>query len=377
MHKDYSSILAQGSSSSFVKALGAVADEDGMRNPWDHSGTKALTRCIFESWIDNKRPFDFEECYSRKGLSHLAGHGSKEIIIQLKQVIRSFKKRELKAALSLCAYLTTLLKKDGLPPSLALLDLPLERQNTRPKIKRIATAVIMICVAVLLVGLSVWGVAPELLEQVAMDQPASVGAAPEVIPRNMKEVSEKPANLTAPISLWDGIIYGDPTASSVVEVWTSPLCPHCNKFEETLRQLAKLMPPDRLKIIHRHYPGNTELGASLALFLEAIADQDPAVALKFREWSYEHREELLEKGLHGAHLKWLQAAGIDKDRLSKVLGDSRTTQRIVSDIKRADALGFEGVPTIVVNGKTIFKRPQPVKVLAKAVLGQKGENHAE
>ncbi len=152
---------------------------------------------------------------------------------------------------------------------------------------------------------------------------------------------------------------GSPAAKATLVVWFDYQCPYCKLFwRDTLPRLNdKYVRPGKLRIVFRDFQFLGPDSAAGALFGRAVWDLYPG---RFYDWSramFGAQDQ--ENGGFGnlASIEALtrRVPGIDTARVTARMNErwKDYAAAIVADRNDALAMGVNGTPTVVVNGKAL------------------------
>jgi protein-disulfide isomerase len=152
---------------------------------------------------------------------------------------------------------------------------------------------------------------------------------------------------------------GSPSAGTTMVVWFDYQCPYCKLFwRDTLPRLNETyVRPGKLRIVFRDFQFLGPDSATAALFARAVWELYPA---RFYDWSramFGAQDQ--ENGGFG-DLASIQALtrhvpGIDAARVAARMKQREKdyAAQIVADYNDALALGVNGTPTVVMNGRAV------------------------
>lgn len=165
----------------------------------------------------------------------------------------------------------------------------------------------------------------------------------QTIPPRAGEVSEGPAD--APFT---AVIFSDFE------------CPYCKAAHETLAQLRAKY-PERLRIVYRHYPMNSECNpafpspvhpaacrAALAAEAARLAG-GPAAFLRLKALLYERRDDLQNAPFQD----WAVECGLARETFDKKQNSLEPAAALRADVETGIQLKLNGIPAIFVNGKRL------------------------
>ena len=149
--------------------------------------------------------------------------------------------------------------------------------------------------------------------------------------------------------------FGDKNAPVKLTDWTDPLCPHCAMLHETMKEIAKSVPPGLFAVDSRHFPldgvcnagvqrksedGARCIGAKVQICMEGDAKAFEASSALFAA-----RAQTVDAVYEA--LKPFR----DRKKLEACVASKETDAKLQSDIQTGLALHLEGTPLLLVNGK--------------------------
>jgi predicted DsbA family dithiol-disulfide isomerase len=108
---------------------------------------------------------------------------------------------------------------------------------------------------------------------------------------------------------------------------------------------------------------NTRAAHRLIWFAEQHAAQDAVVEGLFAAYFIDARDV----GDPMALADIAEAAGLDRERVEQLLAGDEATEAVNSDEMEAHALGIQGVPAFLVNGRYLFSGAQTPETIALAI----------
>lgn len=168
--------------------------------------------------------------------------------------------------------------------------------------------------------------------------------------------------LTIPEDLTSGFEAGRADAKVVLEVFEDFQCPHCLNFTLQFEPLLmqEYVVPGKVKFVFRNLPILGPESGNAAIAAACAAEQDGF-------WPY-HKElflaqadagqltdEKLEAGRFTAErlMEMAGKAALDTAAFETCLRGDAIIDRVNEDIRAAQAAGFRGTPSFLLNGKTV------------------------
>ena len=184
-------------------------------------------------------------------------------------------------------------------------------------------------------------------------------------------------DLKTPVVEEDRVLKGDPKASVTIVEFSDYQCPYCKVASQALAEAMKEMGKD-VRLIFKNYPLNMHKSATLAAYYyEAVFLQSRGLARKFHKELFAKQEELDKIGDAGIRQMAIDL-GADPDRLEKDLRNPIIRERLTKDAEEFRALGYKGVPVILINGLQVGGGPLTKEnILDAYTLATKGEDALE
>ena len=179
---------------------------------------------------------------------------------------------------------------------------------------------------------------------------------------------------TGPLKLPTGLTddghpwIGSDSAPIVITEYSDYLCFQCKKMNYYLRQLISQY-PDRVKLIHRHFPMDSRFnpilktpfheGAGLMSLIAIHAAENenfwPVNDYFFRIAGHENRIDIREISVK---------FGLNESKIKKSLNNSNTRRKLMRDIEYGLRLGITGTPSYVIDGK-VYRGMIPAEIIKK------------
>jgi len=184
-------------------------------------------------------------------------------------------------------------------------------------------------VALLVIGLSIWGIANWAMR-----------TAPDYENKTVQEVAQTD---------WTK---GNPQAPVTLIEYSDFQCPACASFFPVVKQLLEDY-PDEVRFVYRHFPlrsihAKAQLAGQAA---EAAGLQDmfwemhDMLFIRQSEWSSGNHKDLF--------IAYAQELGLDVDKFKEDLGSSFTKDRVDQDFISAQQANLSSTPSFFVNGNYI------------------------
>ena len=182
------------------------------------------------------------------------------------------------------------------------------------------------------------------------------------------ELSEGPLKLPAGLTNDGHPWIGSDSAPIVITEYSDYLCFQCKKMNYYLRQLISQY-PDRVKLIHRHFPMDSRFnpilkrpfheGAGLMSLIAIHAAENgkfwPVNDYLFRIAGHANRIDIRELSAK---------VGLNGKKIQKSLNNPNTRQKLLRDIEHGLRLGITGTPSYLIDGK-VYHGMIPREILNK------------
>lgn len=146
-------------------------------------------------------------------------------------------------------------------------------------------------------------------------------------------------------------IVGPANAKVTIVEWADFNCGHCSHAAETVEKIVEEY-KDNVRVLYKHLPILAKESKTAAEYMEAIAMQDKAKALKFHGELFAHQSDLRSGGEE--YLKKLaKSVGADVAKIQKDRKSDTVKKRIDSDVAEAQKFEFSGTPGFMINGASI------------------------
>lgn len=152
--------------------------------------------------------------------------------------------------------------------------------------------------------------------------------------------------------------------SPIVEVheFTDYQCPHCRKAHLLVRRLISEF-PDRLRVYHRHFPLDHHCNPAVEEPFHPRACELARIAVcagrqgrffEMNDFLFQHADEIRDRDLDAGEIA--RRLELDLDRFRCCLDEVSVREAVARDIADGRALGIEGTPAFVVEGRVHYGR---------------------
>ncbi|MBX2988004.1 MAG: thioredoxin domain-containing protein [Bdellovibrionaceae bacterium] len=158
-------------------------------------------------------------------------------------------------------------------------------------------------------------------------------------------------------------LIGDDKAPIVLVEYVDFQCPACKMASESLKEFKQKHKND-IQVYYKNMPLDFHpMAFPAALYFEAIRRQDKVKALKFYEHVFAHQRQLKDE----AFLKKAAAqVGAHPGKLAADVKSAAVKKTVAEDMAEFQAFGFNGTPTMILNGIAL-SGVQPVEKLEEIV----------
>lgn len=155
---------------------------------------------------------------------------------------------------------------------------------------------------------------------------------------------------------------GADEADVVIVEYSDFLCGYCTRAAMTMKQLISQR--DDVRVYFKHYVRSNN-SFQLAAIFEAALALDEAKGWQLHDQFFANQQQLSKEGPQLA-LQLAQQVGLDTDALVEKLADPAIAQRIQADSAEAQRFGFDGTPTLVINGVSL-RGAYPLEEVQKVI----------
>lgn len=143
---------------------------------------------------------------------------------------------------------------------------------------------------------------------------------------------------------------GDKDAPVTIVEWSDYECPFCGRFyTNTLRQIEEqYVKTGKVKFVYRDFP--------LGFHPQAQKAAEAAECAGEQGKYFEMHDLLFEKGVSGGVTSFKQFAsdiGLDTGKFNSCLDSGEMASEIAKDMKDGAAVGIQGTPGFIINGKLV------------------------
>lgn len=166
----------------------------------------------------------------------------------------------------------------------------------------------------------------------------------------------------------DRRLSGSDKGNIVIVEYADFQCPACRMAYSSLKEF-KTKYKDQVQFYYKHMPLDFhKMAYPSALYFEAIRLQDKDKALKFYDELFQNQKDLSDKFLKKAAVK----VGADMKKLNKDLHSDAVKKIVEADMEEFQKFGFNGTPSIIMNGVAITgaQSLEALEAMAKKVTAQ-------
>jgi len=179
---------------------------------------------------------------------------------------------------------------------------------------------------------------PRLVQGPAMkDEPADNPAEGEVVHFDTSELSVHPGQVRGPMD-----------AKVTIFAFEDFQCPYCARADVNLKE-ALAQVDDSVRVVFKHMP--------LAFHPQALPAAKAAVAAREQGKFWQMHDLLFARQAdletEGIYLELAESLGLDLKKFKADMADKTFEAQIAADFAQAQALGFRGTPTFVINGVAV------------------------
>jgi protein-disulfide isomerase len=147
-------------------------------------------------------------------------------------------------------------------------------------------------------------------------------------------------------------VLGAATAPVTIIEWADFNCGHCSHAAETMEKIAGEY-KDKVRIVFKHLPILAKESRTAAEYMEAIALQDKAKAIKFHNEVFAGQAQLRQDG-EKFLTKTAESVGADVAKVKKDMKGDVVKKIIDNDVAEAQKFEFSGTPGFLINGAAVY-----------------------
>lgn len=146
-------------------------------------------------------------------------------------------------------------------------------------------------------------------------------------------------------------VWGAGTAPVTVVVFSDFQCPFCSRAHPNVKQLMTTYGPDKLRVVFKHNPLPFHQDAlPAALAAQAVYElAGPGAFFAYADLLFRGQAALTDSNLLG----WADEVGVDRSALLRMAMSREVRGKIESDMALATAVGLNGTPSFLINGKKL------------------------
>jgi protein-disulfide isomerase len=169
------------------------------------------------------------------------------------------------------------------------------------------------------------------------------------------ELSEGPLKLPTGLTVDGHPWIGSDSERIVITEYSDYLCFQCKKMNFYLREFV-FRHPDKIKLVHRHFPMDSRFNPSLNAPFHEGAGIMALIAIHAAEngkfWPV--NDYLFSIAGHGARIDIKEIAtksGLNVSKIKEALNDPNIRQKLVRDIQQGLKFGLTGTPSYVIEDR--------------------------
>ncbi len=149
--------------------------------------------------------------------------------------------------------------------------------------------------------------------------------------------------------------YGPDTAPLKLVVFGDFQCPYCKAEAEVLRTNIEPTFGDQVQVIFKDFPLESihPWARAASIAGRCVYDENPEAFWKFHDWIYEQQGEINEENLQEQVTSWANLNGVDSVALGRCIDTKASEAAVNQNIAEGRALGINGTPTLMVNGRLL------------------------
>ncbi len=157
------------------------------------------------------------------------------------------------------------------------------------------------------------------------------------------------------VTLKDEPSFGPVNAPVTIVEFGDFECPDCKSEAPLLREAVPLAYENKVRVFFKNFPLESihPWARAAATASRCIYHQDAAAFWKFYDWDYEKQPDLNGENLTENILSWAGKTGLDQAKLKGCIETKATEAEVDASIAEAHALGANGTPTLIINGRKI------------------------
>lgn len=159
--------------------------------------------------------------------------------------------------------------------------------------------------------------------------------------------------------------------------FTDPLCGHCASLHNVLDEVVNLVPAGTFSVEPHFYPLDGACNPSVerkwdtdircqAVRAQLCLEADPDKLSRAQKLIFENQQDLNPDKLFS-----LLAGFMDKKALLQCMASDATQKKLIADVEAGNALGLEGTPFVLLNGRQVT----PFPPLLFALILTHGQTH--
>lgn len=197
-------------------------------------------------------------------------------------------------------------------------------------------------------------------------QKARAGEESKFAEDEAKAREEEFKNPKTPVLAEDRAYAGDKSAKITIVEYSDFQCPYCSRGHATMKEVLAAY-PGKVRVLFKDFPIERihPLARPASEMYEAIALQDVAKAVAFKDQVFENQDQLNKDGQ-----KFIEATAKKVGaNVAKAKTDAKgevVQKRLADDKAEAEKYGFSGTPGYLVNGVSL-KGAYPIEEFKKVI----------
>lgn len=149
--------------------------------------------------------------------------------------------------------------------------------------------------------------------------------------------------------------YGDPNGAVAVFVYGDFQCPYCKAEDEAMRANLPGAFPQDVKVYFKDFPLESihPWARAGSIAGRCVFRQGSDAFWNYHDWIYKVQSEITPENLNERILAWAGENGVDGVQLGRCIDEKATDAEVSANLAEGKALGVDGTPTLVINGRKL------------------------